>query len=235
MTDPLGLISSTLHVTQATGGIRYTQRGFAIGELVSDKDLIEAGNRLFAAKSYLNWALGSVFAEMLARKRDRKEHNEPGVHFDDAWLAQYTEGHALDPKEKRELLGVFQFYARAGDTPPLSYEHHREAMWGAANGQPGELNRAIAYLDRAHKEGLTYTQLRRVIRKEKVTEKPEPKQAELAHYSAVFDFMRFAKRELDKVSDYTPQQAKLILADLGEPTLSYIDALREIAAQAAAR
>ena len=228
MTEQLSLVSSTLNLSGG-GLVSFTQRGLAITPAVSNDELIAIGNRLFATKSYLNWALGSVFAEMLARRRPATEKNSTGVHFDEEWLSGYTLAHHLDPKEKREVLGVFQFYARGGPTPPLSYEHHREAMWGVDDGQPGQLDRAIAYLNRAHQQGLSVTGLRRLIRSENATETPEPRQMTLAGYSAVFDFMRYAKRELNNVPNYTREQARLILRDLGESTLSFIDALREIA------
>jgi hypothetical protein len=233
-TEQLQLIEETLSLPKSA--VQFTAHGLHITAEATDTQLIDIGNRLFAAKGYLRWALGSLFAAMLERKRD------DGV-FSDEWLSEWTQAHHLDPKEKRELLGVFTFYRGAfSDTQPghaifdvggLTYEHYREAMWGVSDGKPAQLPRAIAYLKRAREgSGMSVTQLRRAIREEHATDHAEGKQAEFPSYGVVFEFRRFCARELDSVADYTPERARLIIADLGESTLSYLAALREIAGDA---
>lgn len=219
----LTLISETIRL----GDVTFGAHGLEFGPDFNEADLLTVGHRLFATRSYIKWALGSLFAEMIKRRTRKKE----GIENEDAgqeWARDLAQARELDPKEYREVLGVFLFY-RGVETPGLSFEHHREAMWGVDDGKPEQLSRAVAFLLHAQQHDLTFTQLRRHIRSSYPGEAPEPRQMELAQYNAVFDFMRFAKRELDDVHTYTPERARMVLADLGEAALSYIDALRKIA------
>ncbi len=223
----LELISETIRLP-ASGVATFGERGLVFSQARTKADLATVGHALFAARSYMKWALGSLFGEMCAL-RTSVAGTEKDIAADEAWAREFATAHHLDPKEYREMLGVFLFYRGASDLPGLSFEHYREAMWGADDGQPGGIHRAIGYLRIAHAQGMTVTALRRHIRTSQATEIPEEEQVEIAAYTAVFDFMRFAKRELDNVHDYSSQRAQQILDDLGAGTLSYIDALREIA------
>jgi hypothetical protein len=77
---------------------------------------------------------------------------------------------------------------------------------------------------------MTLTQLRAHIRGSQRTERPEQRELSLAAYSAVFDFHRFATRELAAVADMKPERARMIIADLGQTSLDFIAALQRIAA-----
>ncbi len=61
------------------------------------------------------------------------------------------------------------------------------------------------------------------------TETMEARQTDLALYSAVFEFRRYAKRELGHITSFTPERARLILYDLGDETILFLDALRALA------
>lgn len=238
----LGLVTDTLHLPTAPGVCRVGPRGLIFAPNATEADLLDVGHSLFAVRSYTKWALGSLFAEMRRKRDERREDAKAGrndiprevAKADDggAWSGEFALAHHMDPKEYREVIGVVTFYAGQEHIPGLDFEHYREAMWATDDGQPGGVSRAMGYLRVARERGLKVTEMRRYIRSSSATEPSEPKQMELAAYGAVFDFMRFAKRELDEVERYTPERAALILSDLGESTLSYIDALREISSGA---
>ncbi len=233
----LSLVASSLHFpgTIVTG---VTPLGFTFREDATPEELITFGQNLCATRAYLRFALGSVFVALIhsrARLATSKEQERAQEDAED-YARAFAVAHNIDPKEFREILGVARFYSPADLTGlgSLSFEHYREAMWGAAlkapgGGGPTVLPAALSYLRVAHKEGWKYTQLRRHIRSLDAV-LPEERQLELSAYSAVFAFMRFAKRELQEVHTYTPERASLILADLSESTFEYLDALREISA-----
>ncbi len=196
--------------------VSYQPNGLTFSPACTDTQLINVGHRLMAVRSYLKWSLGSLLAEMADRRTEDAE----------SWISDFCTAHALDPKDRREMVGVATFYRAATDLPPLSYEHCREAMWGAGGGAPGGLSRALGYLRIAHTDNLTYTQLRRLIRTQQAADTPpEPEQPNLSGYSIIFDFMRYARTQLPSVASYTPERAALILHDLGD-ALAFIDALR---------
>jgi hypothetical protein len=168
-------------------------------------------------------------------------------------VSDFATAHHLDPKERREMLGVVLFYRGASPTPGLSFEHHREAMWGAAEATTGggdeagaattgargrsaragasPLATACAYLTRAETDQLTVTKLRAEIRSTQRTTPVEQRDLAFAPYAVVFDFRRFAAREMQTIDKLTPERARLVLADLGSETLAYLDALRSVAAR----
>lgn len=234
------LISETLRL-RAEGVADFTPHGLLFRPDVSEADLLIVGRRLFAVRSYVKWAMGSVFAAMV-RVREARREASARARKDEKngteWAGEFAAAHQLDPKEYREMIGVFTFYRVGTDSGEkalrelgsLSFEHYREAMWAVDDGQPQQLERAIAHLRHARDQRwTTVAPLRRYIRSSSATQTVEPTQPELAAYGAVFEFMRWAKRELDRVESYTPERAALILSDLGDSTLSYIDALRDIA------
>jgi hypothetical protein len=51
----------------------------------------------------------------------------------------------------------------------------------------------------------------------------------------VFDFHRFAARELAAIADLKPERARMILADLGQESLDFLAALQRVAAITHAR
>ncbi len=226
------LVEHSLHLTSKAKSelVAFTPRGLAFSSRATDEDVLEIGRRIFAIRGQTKWMLGSLFAEMMKRRPAEAGSTQD---YDVGWAAEFAAAHDLDPKERREMMGVFTFYAPCESTPgPLSYEHHREAMWGVNDGRPQQLTRALAFLTRAASEGLSVTQLRMLIREQgRTTTTPAPDQLDLASYSVVFDFMRYAKRELQAVHTYTPERARMVLHDLGgEAFLAYADALRARAA-----
>jgi hypothetical protein len=235
----LELITESLRIP--CNGVRIAERGLTFRGAETDSELVRVGSALFGVRSVLKWSLGSLFAEMQRRSADKKQREEkkraegcdlPAWHDQRGGVraGDFAESHQLDPKEFREVLGVFTFYQGAKDMPRVSFEHAREAMWAVDDGQPRQSERALAYLRLAEERSMTLTQLRRHMRSSGVTEPVETMQLDLAQYSAVFDFRRWAQGELDKLPNYTPERARVILVDIGESTLSYIDALRAIAA-----
>lgn len=242
----LELLSDTLHL-RAEGVAAFTARGLVFAPGATESDLLGVGRRLFAVRSYTKWALGSVFAAMIQARDARREVSDRAKKDDTPggeWAAEFAGAHHLDPKEYREMLGVYTFYqlgeadqgetggtsgAQVGDLGGLDFEHYREAMWGVDDGQPNQRKRALDYLRTAHKGGMTVTQLRRHIRTNAATQSVEPAQTEMAAYGWIFDARRWCEREMEKVNRYTPERAALILSDMGESMLSYIDALRDIA------
>jgi hypothetical protein len=326
----------------------FTDQGLTISPDATEADLIALGSRLFAVRSWTKWGLGSVFAAMLTKRPHPDASGHPG-EYDTGWVSDFADAHHLDPKERRELIGVALFYGGVSPTPGLSFEHHREAMWGAANlgaggaypapdssparkghtlsalgaallsvpteslppppashrghnstqpssfssnggtaafiddtstetggaslaqpsGEhataqqahatlspiansqratpapfcasappsapaspniPAQRLSALTYLQTAASSGMSVTQLRAHIRGSQRTERTEQRELSIAAYGAVFDFHRFATRELATVADCKPERARMILADLGQSSLDYIAALQRIAA-----
>lgn len=214
MTNQLDLITESMRLAEP-GLVQYGETGLTISPEATDDQLISIGHRLMAVRSYLKWSIGSLLFEMARRRKD------------DSWVSSFCVAHNLDPKERREMMGVYEFY-KGGDTPALSYEHHREAMWGVGN-NGGARDRAVAYLRTAQEQGLSYTVLRRTIRLSTTTTVIEPTQPELADYSIVFDFMRYTRNQLPHLATYTPERARIVLADLGECSVQFIEQLKAIA------
>ncbi len=211
--------------------LSFSPRGLVFADDATDAQILAVGHRLLAAKGYISWALGSLFAEMLKRRPSKAGSL---TDRDMGWVSEFCDAHRLDAKLRRELIGVYLFYQAAPvDSPSLDYEYYRECYfgtWGMETG--GRLSKALGYLHRALDEGLSVTALRMLIRAEgRTTTPPAEDELNLAAYSAVFDFMRFAKHELPSVASYTPERARLILDDLGSDTIAYIDAVRSIAAR----
>ena len=243
----------------------FAPHGLDISPDATEADLVALGSRIFAVRSWTKWGLGSVFAAMMRARPHPDAANHPG-EFDTTWAGEFADAHHLDPKERREMMGVYLFYRGGSPTPALSFEHHREAMWGAtvalppegdalppspslergasskhpggtaparapaATGGTSPATAASAYLLKAASDGLSVTQLRAHIRTSRQTEKREQRELALAGYSVVFDFHRFAARELPLVAAYSPDRARLVLADLGQAPLDYIAALQRAAA-----
>lgn len=322
----LTLITETLRLPRPDIAT-FTAQGLAISPDASEADLVALGTRLFAVRSWTKWGLGSVFAAMLQKRPHPDTHGHPG-EYDTGWVSDFADSHHLDPKERRELIGVALFYGGSSPTPHLSFEHHREAMWAASNLQTGgdqsaptsslngggahspapnspaptaQSNRAptaphtggthlpshppvfqqagggdishphspitgggispppvhthggdstpdtlalpslpaesspqralaLRYLNDAAAQQMSVSQLRAHIRGAQRTAKPEQRELSLAAYSAVFDFHRFAARELAAISDLKPERARMILADLGQESLDFISALQRTAA-----
>jgi len=382
----LTLITETLRLPRPDIAT-VTDQGLVISEDATESDLLALGARLFAVRSWTKWGLGSVFAAMLKKRPHPDFAGHPG-EYDTGWVSDFADAHRLDPKERRELIGVCLFYGGASPTPHLSFEHHREAMWGAAsfnaseaggitplvssrhggasprsnsaptpaafdspthptetnggasfpttagavkasgaslaaggvvqpdsggrvqsghghllraapttstaheNGTPpgapalvafstnhaatpahaaesfadsrgsnpppedssargvfatpahaaatfqtggASRNAAVAYLRTAEASGMTLTQLRAHIRASQRTEQPVQREIAIAAYSAVFDFHRFAARELAAIADLKPERARMILADLGQESLDFLAALQRVAANTHAR
>ena len=214
------LASDTLTLAESPH-LAFTERGLTFAKSITDAELLTIGHRLFAVRGYLNWAIGSFFSEMLTRRTNEK------LTTDESWLLEFCETLRIDPKLRRECLEVFQFYSRApADTPRLSYDHHREAYWGTCDGRPRQLQRAIAHLRAAQNDSLSVSELRRLIRSSSVTEHPDSTQTEFEGYGVVFEFRRFAARELPNLSSITPERASLLLSDIGDDALAFIDGLR---------
>jgi hypothetical protein len=243
----------------------FAPHGLDISPDATEADLVALGSRIFAVRSWTKWGLGSVFAAMMRARPHPDTANHPG-EFDTTWASEFADAHHLDPKERREMMGVYLFYRGGSPTPALSFEHHREAMWGATVAFPDEgdtphpvaspergassqhpggvslarppasttkgtspVTTAGAYLLRAASDGLSVTQLRAHIRTSRQTEKREQRELALAGYSVVFDFHRFAARELPLVAAYSPERARLVISDLGQTSLDYIAALQRAA------
>ena len=101
-------------------------------------------------------------------------------------------------------------------------------MWGGAIKPGGDVHLAVELLQSAA-GGMTISDFRRHIWTHHATKAREPRQTDLALYSAVFEFRRYAKRELSHITEFKPERACLSLYDLGEETLLFIDALRSLA------
>lgn len=202
--------------------------GLIISPDATEADLLNLGARLFALRAWLKWSLGCLLAEMSKKRAHPDARNHPG-EYDVGWVTEFSTAHCLDPKERRELLGVVTFFGgnsgSASPAPALSYEHHREAMWAADTGEPGAAARAASYLEVAARDGLSVTAMRRHIRSSQRITTPEPRQPELAGYGVVFDFRRFVARELADLDSITPTRAAAMLADLGLDTLATLNAL----------
>ncbi len=236
----LELVSETLHLPVA--GVRLAERGLVFAGGLSDAELARVGRALFGVRSVTKWALGALFAEMMSRaeaKHAREETRRAGGGALPDWHEQqggvsageFAALHQVDPKEFREMVGVWTFFAGVKTIPVGDYEFCREAMWGVDDGQPRQVDRAVDFLRVAHERGWrSVTQLRRHIRSSGGSEPSEPRQLEMEHYGAVQDFRRWCTQQLAQVQRYTPERARLVLTDLGESTLSYLDALRDIAA-----
>jgi hypothetical protein len=112
----------------------------------------------------------------------------------------------------------------------LSFAAPVSALAPASPSIPAQRASALAYLAAAAASGMSVTQLRAHIRGSQRTERTEQRELSIAAYGAVFDFHRFATRELASVSDCKPERARMILADLGQSSLDYIAALQRIAA-----
>lgn len=201
-------------------GCTPTKRGLTL--TVSDEQLPIVGSRLMAFRGWVKWGIGSVLGEMIDRTPKTKA-NEP----DHTWANDFADAHDLDPKERREILCVHTFYPPSSRTYDLSYEHYREAMLGVGPTNTDALSHASLYLAAAQSNNWTHTQLRRHIRSTQSTELPDTTQTEFQGYSSIFDFRRYILAQA--AQPITPEQAKLILSDLGEDTLDYLDKLRAIA------
>lgn len=204
-------------------GCTLTRRSLAIPESLTDAQLPQVGAKLFSVRGCIKWAIASVLDEMVARK------TKLGKDPDETWANEFAEAHDLDPKERRELLAMHAFFPVASRTLDLSYEHYREAMLGIDDGKPSQLKRALAYLQTAEINHWSHTQLRRHIRASQATEAPDTSQTEFAGYGAVFDFRRYIQHEAEH--PITPERARLLLQDIGQDTIDFIDRLREVAKQ----
>jgi hypothetical protein len=229
----LSLVAESFILPKA-GLAQFAPRGLSIAPHASEADLLDIGHRVFAVRGQLKWMIGSLFAAMIeARDKQRAAlptHAQNTIDAGHSWVSSFADAHLLDPKERRELLGVYLFFRDFKDPPALSFDHYKEVMWGVDDGKPNAKERGASFLTHAQVHGLTVTELRRHIRASQATHQPEPKQLEMAHYSAVFEAMRFAKRELPLVQSYTLERCALILEDLGD-TPAYVDALRARLAQ----
>ncbi len=225
----LDLVSSTLAHIERRGRVEFGPRGLEFAPDITPRELTDIGHRLIAIRGYLKWALGSLFAEMIRRRNEcRGRKDMPG----ETWAAQFAEAHKIDSKEFREVIGVCVFYANAEPFPSLSYEHHREAMWGVDDGQPRQLERAVAYLQEGARNGWGVGQLRRHMRSAGATEPVEPQQMDLGEYGVVHEAGRWARHQLDALGSYSAERAALVLDDL-EPVIQLVDRLRALAKQQA--
>jgi len=229
----LSLVAESF-ILPKSGLAQFAPRGLSIAPHASEADLLDIGHRVFAVRGQIKWMLGSLFAAMIeardAKRNALPAHAQNTIEAGHAWVSAFADAHHLDPKERRELVGVHLFFRDFKDPPPLSFDHYKEVMWGVDDGKPDAKGRGASFLAHAHTHSLTVTELRRHIRASQATHHPEPKQLEMAHYSAVFEAMRFAKRELPLLSSYDSERAALILSDLGDMP-AYIDGLRAIAGQ----
>ena len=213
-----------------------TPTGLTFREDVTVAELLRVGNSLLSTRGVLNFALGSLFDHLVtcvAHKND-KHGLSPDQRLTEAehYVRTFAATHNLNPKEYREILGVARFY-RGVDLKALggmlTFEHYREAMWGAALKPGAGAPLAVELLLKASGGGMSISDFRRHIRTTYATETRAPRQTDLALYSAVFEFRRYAKREIETIDSFTPERARLILADLGEESLLFIDALRALA------
>lgn len=212
----------------------FEPRGLTFAASATDADILAIGSRLMACRGYLTWALGSLFAEMMRRRPSGADTTH--ADHDASWVGEFCDAHQIDPKLRRELTGVYLFYKSApADAPALSFDHYREAYWGViSKPNGGGIREAMKYLTRAASENLSVSALRALIRRDSATAPShKPDQLNLADYAPVLDIMRYAARELPRVSTYSPDRARAILADLGEAP-AYIDALRARAAAVSA-
>lgn len=203
-------------------GCTLTKRSLAIPSTLTDAQLPAVGAKLLSVRGCLKWAIGSVLSEMISRKSTQKQ-------TDETWATEFAEAHDIDPKERRELLAIHLFYPSDSRTIDLSYEHYKEAMLGIDDGKPNQLKRALAYLQTAALNHWSHTQLRRHIRSSQAQEFPDTTQTHFQGYGAVFDFRRYIQHESQH--PITPERARLLLQDIGEDTLSFLDTLRSLAKQ----
>lgn len=221
-TEQTCLLETTLRIP----GAHITRRDLVFDPGIATDALPAIGGRILAVRGYGKWALGAVLCEM--RGRGVANAGETGDASGD-WATHWADVNGVDPKERREIMGVYTFYPAASRTADLSWEHYREAMLGVCDGKPRALPRALDYLRLAEEQQLSVSGLRRHIRTAQATEQPTAKQTEIAEYSAVFDFRRYAAREVKQIESYTKERAELVLADIGDETCAFIDALRRIA------
>jgi hypothetical protein len=148
---------------------------------------------------------------------------------DETWAHEFSEAHDIDPKERREMLAIHTFYPPESRSIDLSYEHYKEAMLGIDDGKPDQLKRAVAYLESAVAHHWSHTGLRRHIRSSQATELPDTTQSEFNGYGAIFDFRRYIQHQ--STTPLTPERARLLLNDIGQETLDFIDRLRSLSTQ----
>lgn len=219
----LELLSDTVRLPSVA---TITGRGLEISPSATEGDLLNLGARLFALRAWVKWSLGCLFAEMLKKRPHPDARNHPN-EYDTGWVSEFADAHALDPKERREMLGVVTFFgANASPAPHLSYEHHREAMWAADTGEPGAHTRAAQFLRDAEAHALSVTAMRRRIRSAQRIAIPEPTQPDLAGYGVVFDFRRFVARSLSDIDSISQARAQAIISDIGQDTLTILHALQ---------
>lgn len=202
-------------------GCTLTKRTLEIPLSITDAQLPIVGSKLLSVRGCLKWAIGSVLSEMVTRK------TPPGKDPDETWANEFAEAHDIDPKERREILALHTFYPPHTRTLDLSYEHYKEAMLGIDDGKPKQLPRALAYLQTAALNHWSHTQLRRHIRSSQSTESPDTTPPQFQGYGIVFDFRRYIQHE--SAHPITPERARLLLNDIGEDTLQFIDTLRSMA------
>lgn len=220
---------------------RVHAHGLEISQHATAEELILVGNRLLNTRSILNFALGSLFDALVTKRAVENKHAgmSPEQRLDEAehFVREFAAAHNLHPKDYREVIGVARFY-RGVDLASLggglTFEHFREAMWGVALQTPGGgVDAALTMLRKAAGGAMNVSDFRRYIRGSTATSPKEGKQTELALYSAVFEFRRWARREKDHLDEYSPERARMVVADLGQETLIFLDALRQRAAQVA--
>lgn len=224
--NPVALLDETLRLSAS---VQIVPRDLIIPPQVEDDQLPALANRVLAVRGFSKWALGAVLNQMVVRRPITHAGVATGEH-DSEWAFAYAEAAGLDPKERRAVMGVYAFFPPKLRTFELSWEHYCECMWGVSDGRPNALARALAFLQVASRESLSITALRKHIRGAQITEQADETQVEAAllNYGAVFEFERFAGRELDHMETYTAERAAAVLADLSK-TVSFLARLRALA------
>ena len=231
--NQLELLAPAIHAPGIIRGV--TPTGLIISEGATQDDLLAIAARCLNQRGFLNFALGSLFERLIDLKAhaDSNSGHSPETRIQEAerFVREFAEVHLMKPREYRELLGVARYY-RGGDFSKLgglTFEHYREAMWAGVGMKPGgDVSLSRALLQHASENRLGVSAFRRYIRSLYAKEEKEGKQMELLSYASVFAFRRFAKAELAVLPSYTRERARIVLEDLGDDSLTYIDALRTL-------
>jgi hypothetical protein len=158
-----------------------------------------------------------ILAAALAAHRSRKGNTQ---------TTEFCEAHGITSKQRRELLFVHDFYPPTSRTHHLSYAHYRDAAL-IAQPLPKARTVALAYLTQAAAHSWSVGQLRKAMRAAHATPE-QPTTTQATGYSVVYDLRRFATKELPGVPRWSPERAKLVLADMG-PAAEFIEQIRRIA------
>lgn len=200
-------------------GCRLTVTGLAIAK-PDEATFQRVGRYLQTVDACRAWWWGDFLNAYCAWKLEQalKTKKGAGLTQDDKEQAyvHYTREFAdIAGAEEITLMHwrqVARFYPVGSRLPTLTWSHHQEA-WA---GSDGNLSAATKWLNKAHKEGWSKTELRARIRGALSQGNDGP--APAIKIQELIGFSRWARTMTRKLSDITDADARAIRADL-EPAL----------------